>query len=241
MITKIDHVAIAVRRLEQQLPFWAEALGLDVEGMETVEAEQVKVAFLAAGTSRIELLEPTTDESTVARFLERRGEGIHHLTFEVRDLQQHIGRLREHGVELLGNEARLGAGGRPIAFLHPRSSGGVLVELVETTRHERGSDDIRPGSCVLAYLRDPVEKLWGVLRRLDGAGAVVEAIDLASFDDWIAQVERSEESVVGPSVLFVPMGRLEKILLDRPSGNLPSLADRFEQRTGRTVQQVLTA
>ena len=82
-------------------------------------------------------------------------------------------------------------------------------------------------------------ELWGVLRRMDPAGVIVEGIDLASFDDWIAQIERGEESVVGPSLVFVPMGRVERLLLDRASGHLPSLADRFERRTGRSVQDVL--
>jgi hypothetical protein len=77
------------------------------------------------------------------------------------------------------------------------------------------------------------------LRRLDSAGVVLEGIDLSSFDDWVAQIEGEEESVVGPSMLFMPMARLEKILLDRPSGHLPSLAQRFERRTGRRVQDVL--
>jgi hypothetical protein len=98
---------------------------------------------------------------------------------------------------------------------------------------------IAPGASVLLYLREPQEKMWGVLRRLDPAGVVAEGIDLASFDDWLAQIERREESVVGPSVLLIPMGRLEKILLDRSSGHLPSLAERFERRVGKTVQEVM--
>jgi len=111
--------------------------------------------------------------------------------------------------------------------------------LVQRSEAERSSGKILPGSCVVAYLREPSEKLWGVLRRLDTAGVVIEAVDLGSFDDWVAQVEREEESVVGPSVLFIPLVRLEKLLLDRSSGNLPSLAKRFEQRTGRSVHAVL--
>ena len=92
---------------------------------------------------------------------------------------------------------------------------------------------------MLLYLRDPQEKLWGVLRRLDASGVVIQGIDLGSFDDWLAQLEKADENVVGPSVLFVPMGRLEKVLLDRSSGELPSLAERFLRRTGRTVHEVL--
>jgi len=238
-VRRIDHVAIAVRRLEERLPFWAEILGLDVSGMETVAGEGVKVAFLPLGDSRIELLEASSDDSTVARFVEKRGEGLHHLTLEVSDLDALLERATSGGVATLGPGARQGAGGRRVAFLDPRSTGGVLVELVESRGAQAPSGEIGPGSVVLAYLRDPGEKLWGVLRRLDAAGVVMEAIDLASFDDWVAQVEREEESVVGPSVMFFPMARLEKLLLDRSSGNLPSMADRFEQRTGRSVYQVL--
>ena len=101
------------------------------------------------------------------------------------------------------------------------------------------SEGFTPGTPVLLYLHNPTEKLWGVLRRLDATGVVIEGIDLSSFDDWVAQVEQQDERAAGPSVLFVPMGRLEKILLDRPSGSLPSMAQRFEQRTGMTVQQAL--
>ena len=94
MITKIDHVGIAVRGLESRLPFWADALGLDVGGIETVDSEQVKVAFLPVGEGRIELLEPTDDASAIGRHLSKRGEGIHHLTLEVDDLPELLERLR---------------------------------------------------------------------------------------------------------------------------------------------------
>jgi methylmalonyl-CoA epimerase len=240
MIRKIEHIGIAVRGLEQRLTFWARALGMEVGGMETVASEQVKVAFLPAGESRIELLEAAGDASPIARHLEKRGEGIHHLALQVEDLTGLVQRLRDEGVELIGEAPRPGAGGTRVAFVHPRAAGGVLLELVQAeppARRER--PQIAVGSTVLLYLREPQEKLWGVLRRLDASGVVIEGIDLGSFDDWVAQIERGEESVVGPSVLFMPMARLEKILLDRPSGHLPSLAERFERRTGRRVQEVL--
>jgi methylmalonyl-CoA/ethylmalonyl-CoA epimerase len=240
-ILKIDHVGIAVRKLGERLPFWSEALGMEVADVETVDSEGVKIAFLPAGRSRIELLEPTGDDSPVARSIAKRGEGIHHLTLAVRDLDAVLARLRERGVELVGEAPRTGAGGSSIAFVHPRATGGVLVELVESARE--GDDprptDIRPGSPTLVYLRDPQEKMWGVLRRLDASGVVLEGVDLGSFDDWVSQVERDEESVIGPSVLFVPMGRVEKLLLDRSSGDLPSLSERFLRRTGRTIGEVL--
>ncbi len=238
MIERVDHIAVAVTNLERRLSFWADALGLDVGGLETVESEQVKVAFLRVGTTRIELLEPLSEESPVGRSLAKRGEGLHHVTFAVRDLDEALGRLREHRVEILGGGARRGAGGTRVAFLHPGSAGGVLVELVEGATPAPSAEP-GPGQAVLVYLREPQEKLWGVLRRLDAAGVVIEGIDLGSFDDWVAQVERGEEAAVGPSVLFVPMLRIEKILLDRRSGNLPSLAERFRERTGKSVEQAL--
>ena len=240
MIRRIDHLGIAVSGLEERLPFWAEALGLSVGGMETVDSEKVKVAFLPAGDSSIELLEATDDSSAIRGFLDKRGEGIHHIALEVDDIDRSLERLQEHSVTVLGGGARPGADGSRVAFLHPRSTGGVLVELVEhAPRAPESESDIVPGQAVLAYQREPQEKIWGLLRRIDAAGIVIEGIDLASFDDWVAQIERDEESVIGPSVLFVPMSRVEKILLDRSSGHLPSLSDRFERRTGRRLQEVV--
>lgn len=239
MIHGLDHLGIAVRSLEARLPFWADALSLEVAGIETVESEGVKVAFLPVGRSRIELLEPISKDSPVGRFVERHGEGIHHVTLVVDDIVAALTRLRAAKVDIVGQAPRDGAGGRRVAFLHPASTGGVLVELVEPGEHAKGPRDIVPGQPVLVYLREPQEKLWGVLRRMDASGLVIEGIDLTSFDDWIAQIERGEDSVVGPSVLFVPALRLEKVLLDRSSGKLPSLAERFRSRTGRSVQDVV--
>jgi len=239
MIHGMDHLGIAVRSLEDRLRLWADTLALEVGGIETVESEGVKVAFLQAGKIRIELLEPLSAESPVGRFLEKRGEGIHHVALRVDDIEAALARLREDGVKVVGSAPRAGAGGQRVAFLHPTSTGGVLLELVEPARRPRPVADIGPGQPVLVYLRDPQEKLWGVLRRMDVSGLVLEGIDLTSFDDWVAQIERGEENVVGPSVLFVPTPRLEKVLLDRASGKLPSLAERFRERTGRAVHDIL--
>jgi methylmalonyl-CoA/ethylmalonyl-CoA epimerase len=240
MIVRIDHVAIAVTALDEGLRFWSQALGLEARDVEAVPAERVRVAFLPVGEAHLELVEPTAEDSPVASYLASHGGGMHHLTLAVRDLDAMLERVRARGVEVLGGGARPGARGRRVAFLHPRSTGGVLVELVESdAAGARSATGIDPGSAVLLYLREPQDKLWGVLRRLDAAGAVIEGVDLGSFDDWVAQIERGEESVVGASVIFVPMSRVEKILLDRSSGNLPSLAERFRRRLGRTVQEVL--
>ena len=237
MIVKVDHLGIAVTRLSERLPFWVDALGLTLEGRERVPSEGVEVAFLPVGESRLELLEPTAPDSPVVRHLERRGEGLHHVTLGVDDLDATLRRLVERGVEVIGGGARAGAGGHRVAFLHPRSTGGVLLELSEVAPRPTG-EGIAAGDPVLAYLTDPSEKLWGVLRRLDETGLVLQGIDLASFDAWVGQIERGE-AAVGPSVLFLPMRRVEKLLLDRASGELPSLADRFLRRVGRPVQQVL--
>ena len=237
MKTRIDHIGIAVRELEERLRFWRDALGLAVTGVEEVATEKVRVAFLPAGGARLELIEATAPDSPIARFIEKRGEGLQQLALAVDDVQGVLDRLKARGIPLLDDAPRAGAAGTKVAFLHPKATGGVLVELVE--HPQRASSKVEPGDAVLAYLREPQEKLWGVLRSLDAAGATVEALDLASFDDWCAQVERGDESVVGPSVLFVPMTRIEKLVLDRPSGNLPSMIQRFEARTGRSLSSVL--
>jgi methylmalonyl-CoA/ethylmalonyl-CoA epimerase len=239
MIKKIDHIGVAVKALETSLRFWADALGLEAEGIETIDSEKVKVAFLPVGESRIELLEATAESSPVGKHLHERGEGVHHVTLEVQDLPAALQRLRERGVNPIGEAPRRGAGGRQVAFLHPRDGNGVLIELVAARETRAAAARLGPGSVVLLYLREPQEKLWGVLRRLDATGVVLEGIDLGSFEDWVAQIEREERSVVGQSVIFVPMVRLERILLDRSSGDLPSLAERFERRTGRSINQVL--
>ena len=241
MITKISHVGLAVGSLEKRLAFWSQALGLELAGIESVASEKVKVAMLPAGSSRVELLEALSEDSEIAKHLARRGEGIHHLALEVADIEEAVERLERMGVAPVGEAPRGGAEGKRVAFFHPRDTGGVLLELVEAGQGAAPqATEIQAGSVVLLYLRDPQEKLWGLLRRLDPSGVVLEGIDLASFDDWISQVEKEEESVVGPSILFLPMARLEKIMLDRPSGNIPSLADRFERRTGRKVSELLS-
>jgi len=239
MIRKIDHIGLAVGSIDERLPFWSEILGLDVVGRETVLGEQVQVAFLPVGESNLELLEATDSGSTIARFIEKRGEGIHHVNFEVDDLSELIRRLREKGVPLVGEAPRIGAGGHKVAFVHPRATGGVLVELCELTTNKQKAlpNVVAPGAPVLLYLRDPQEKLWGMLRAMDPSGATVEGVDLSSFDDWVAQVERDDLGIGGPSVLFVPMARIEKILLDRPSGEIPALYERFEERTGFDVTE----
>lgn len=131
---KIDHLGIAVRSISDSLAFYRDALGLELAGTETVEDQGVHVALLAVGESRIELLEPFSEETPVGRFIARRGEGLHHICYEVDDLASKIAGLRSRGVRLLDGYPRRGAEGKLVAFLHPASANGVLVELVEKAR-----------------------------------------------------------------------------------------------------------
>lgn len=137
MIGKIDHVGLAVRSIDEARRFW-EALGLEVAEIEEVPAEGVRVAMIPCGESRIELLEPTRDDSPVARFLERRGEGIHHVCLGSDDVAADDGALREAGYEVLRPVPTGGAGGTKVQFVHPRSAHGVLVELAEPADGEEG-------------------------------------------------------------------------------------------------------
>lgn len=127
---KLDHIGIAVRSLEQAKKFY-ESLGLRVAGYDTLPVEKVRVAMLPLGDTRIELLEPTAGDSPIARFIEKRGEGLHHIAIEVEDLAGHLRRLEVAGVRIIPPKAEAGVGGHRYAFLHPASCGGVLVELVE--------------------------------------------------------------------------------------------------------------
>lgn len=127
----IDHLGIAVRSLDDALRFYRDALGLSPSVPEEVPGEGVRVVFLPMGESRLELLEPLGPDSPVARFIEKRGEGIHHVCLRVSSLDEALAALKARGVSLIPPETRVGAGGRRIAFVHPRSAGGVLIELKE--------------------------------------------------------------------------------------------------------------
>ena len=128
MISGLDHIGIAVRSIDEARALY-ETLGLAVEAIEEVPAEGGRVALIPCGASRIELLEPTTDSSPIARFLEKRGPGIHHLCLATDDVKADDARLREAGLEVLRPEPTRGAGGCWVQFVHPRSTGGVLLEL----------------------------------------------------------------------------------------------------------------
>ncbi len=127
---KIDHLGVAVKSLAAAKKIY-ETLGLAVSSEEVVEAEQVRVVMVPLGESRLELLEPTSENSVIAKFIAKRGEGLHHVSLRVPNIEAAVARLREDGVRLVSNEIRVGAGGHRYVFVHPSSAGGVLLELVE--------------------------------------------------------------------------------------------------------------
>ena len=127
---RIHHVAVIVKKLEEALPLYRDLLGLPLETIMDIPSDRVRIAFLGIGESRVELVEPTDNTTGVARFLANKGEGFHHVCFEVSNLAQELTRLGIDGVELIDSAPRKGAEG-PVAFLHPRSCHGVLVELIE--------------------------------------------------------------------------------------------------------------
>lgn len=127
---KVHHVALIVRSIDESLAFWRDALGLELETVMDIAHDRVRIAFLGVGESKIELVEPTDDTTGVARFLASKGEGFHHVCFEVANLAETLLRLEIDGLELIDTAPRRGAEG-PVAFIHPRSCHGVLVELIE--------------------------------------------------------------------------------------------------------------
>ncbi len=128
-IKKIDHIGIAVKNIDDVIGFYSEALGLENLGSEVVEDQGVRVVFLTIGESRFELLEPTNADSPVAKFIARRGEGIHHLCLEVEDINETLREMKQRGLQLIDAEPRMGAHNKQIAFVHPKASSGVLIEL----------------------------------------------------------------------------------------------------------------
>jgi methylmalonyl-CoA/ethylmalonyl-CoA epimerase len=130
---KIEHLGIATRAIDDVLDFWRDTLGLEVVHREEVEEQKVRVAMLPLGEARIELLEPTSEDSPIAKFLEKRGPGIHHIAVRVPDIRAMLKSLKERGARLIDETPRVGAGGCLVAFIHPSTTQGVLLELVEDT------------------------------------------------------------------------------------------------------------
>ncbi|MBP7149599.1 MAG: methylmalonyl-CoA epimerase, partial [Acidobacteria bacterium] len=218
-ILGLDHLGIAVRDPRARLSFWAERLGLPLERVEAVPAEGVRTWFVTLGGAHVELLEPLAGDSPVGRFLEKRGEGLHHVCLAVEGLDALLARAEAAGIAPVGGGVRPGAGGCRVAFLHPRDTGGVLIELseratppvaapAEPAAAERPG--FRPGRLVVAYLRDPRERFVGVVRSLDAVGLAVEGLDLDAWEPWVAQWARGEAGPLAPSLQFFPAARIEK-------------------------------
>ncbi|HEY6137897.1 MAG TPA: methylmalonyl-CoA epimerase [Thermoanaerobaculia bacterium] len=131
MVTKLDHIGIAVKSIDAAKQIY-EDLGLRIEHFETVETQKVRTAFLSVGDSNLELLEPTSADSTIAKYIEKRGEGIHHICLRVENIEEHLARLKERGYRLINDAPVPGAHGCRVAFLHPAAGNGVLIELSET-------------------------------------------------------------------------------------------------------------
>lgn len=130
-VLKVDHIGIAVKSLDETLSFYRDMLGLELQGSEVVEEQKVKVAFLPVGDTEVELLESTDPEGPIAKFIDKKGEGIQHIAFRVPNIEEAIAELMEKGVKMIDEKPRYGAGGAKIAFCHPKSTKGVLVELSE--------------------------------------------------------------------------------------------------------------
>jgi len=127
----IDHIGIVTRGIDETARFWREVLDLDITETEVVAEQKVRVAMLAIGESRLELLEAISDDSPISKFLEKRGPGIHHIAVRVDDIRGALARLKQYGARLIDEEPRMGARGCLVAFVHPSSTGGVLLELVQ--------------------------------------------------------------------------------------------------------------
>lgn len=130
-VLKIDHLGIAVNSIDEGKNFWSDVLGLEFEGSETVAEQKVTTAFFPVGESEVELLESTAPDGPVAKFIEKKGAGFQHVAFRVENIDEALAELKEKGIKLIDETPRIGAGGAKIAFLHPKATGGVLVELCQ--------------------------------------------------------------------------------------------------------------
>jgi methylmalonyl-CoA/ethylmalonyl-CoA epimerase len=135
-VKRIDHIAILVDDLDNTLAFWRDALGLELSHRENNPDEQAEIAFLPSGDSQIELVRPTTQDSGLARYLEKRGPGMHHICLQVEDIEGMLARLKAKGIQLINEQPRIGSDGRKYAFVHPKSAHGVMLELYELPASE---------------------------------------------------------------------------------------------------------
>lgn len=130
-VLKVDHIGIAVKSLDESLKFYQDMLGLDLQGTEVVEEQKVKVAFLPVGDSELELLESTEPDGPIAKFIDKKGAGLQHVALRVENIEEAIAEMKEKGVRMIDEKPRYGAGGAKIAFCHPKSTNGILLELSE--------------------------------------------------------------------------------------------------------------
>jgi methylmalonyl-CoA/ethylmalonyl-CoA epimerase len=131
MVGKVDHIGIAVKNLDETLKFYEDILGIKCVSTEVVDEQKVRVAFLPIGDTEVELLESTEEDGPVAKFIEKKGEGVQHIAYKVDDIEKSIEELKAKGIKLIDEKPRYGAGGAKIAFLHPKSTFGVLIELCQ--------------------------------------------------------------------------------------------------------------
>lgn len=180
-IKRIDHIAIVVEDIDTALGFWRDALGLELSHVEDVPDQQSIVAFLRTGDSEVELVKPTADDSGVARYLSKRGPGVHHICFEVDDIHEVLAILKEKNIRLIDESPMIGTGGKKIAFIHPESTHGVLVELYQLTFLE---PQIR------------LERAISLADRVLNGGQVMRAAALAFLralrDDGTGQAKKGE-------------------------------------------------
>lgn len=174
-IKKIDHVGVAVLNIDDALRVYADALGLQLTHTDKEEGQKTIVAFLPAGEGEVELVEPMAADSPVGKFIQKRGEGIHHICFEVDDLEEGLARLKERGVQLIDDKPYIGTGGKKIAFIHPKATHGVLIEL-----YQKLPEETRPPSLDLNALR----RLWDVQTESarEGAKAFIRTLQGGNGD-----------------------------------------------------------
>lgn len=135
-MNKIAHIGIAVKNLDEMIPFYRDTLGLEFNGVEIVPSENVKVAFFKIGESAIELLEPTNEQSAIAKFIEKKGEGIHHIALDVDDIESRLKSFKDQGIPLVHEKPKRGAHDSLVAFLHPKAANGVLFELCQSKQED---------------------------------------------------------------------------------------------------------
>lgn len=238
-ILGLDHIGITVVDPRARLPVWADVLGLTLSGVDSVPTEGVRVWFLdLGGGSRIELLESTDPAGTIAKSIEKRGEGLHHICLRVEGLEAIVARLSRSGFVPLGGGVRPGAHGSRVAFLHPKDTGGVLLELAEyPVAKTAPPTGFGIGEWSIAYLQAPRERLFGRVLAIESSGVTMHALDLEAWDGWMAQWSHGESGPVRPSRQFIPMSRVEKLLADEDSSEIPSLARQFQERTERAISE----